>query len=78
MWFSRASHWKKACSGIRRWLLGREGERLAVVLAVVVQMPPVTLQDRPGDVLGPLMPRSSHQRMKRLQGVSRSSTVWGE
>ena len=32
-------------------LLGGEGQRLAVVLAVVVQMAPVTLQDRPGDVL---------------------------
>ena len=32
-------------------LLGGEGQRLAVVLAVVVQMASVALQDRPGDVL---------------------------
>src|SRR6266478_1939630 len=32
-------------------LLGRKGERLAAFLAIVVEIAPVALQDRPGDLL---------------------------
>ena len=54
MWFSRASQRKNARKRDQPLLLGREGERLAVLFSVVVEVPPVTLQDRPGDILGAL------------------------
>ena len=47
------SHLKNARKGSKSLLLRRERQRLAVLLAVVIEVALVALQDRPRDVLRP-------------------------